>query len=174
MNVATAPYQSVVRPAIDGNPFKGPFPLGVGDPIFGRDREVRELLSLLVARRLVLLHAISGCGKTSLIEAGVRPRLQDRRLTALPTVRFAAARAAYGPVRNPLTAAVVRSLSADLKAGDKPPAIDAGARPLTLSSEIDRISALHSPDGSSFDCFIFDQFEEVLTLPGVSEEARVA
>ena len=85
MTVVTGLEPTVEGTRTGGNPFKGPFPLGVGDPIFGRDREVRELLSLLIARRLVLVHAVSGCGKTSLIEAGVRPCLENRRLRGLPT-----------------------------------------------------------------------------------------
>src|SRR5262249_22242142 len=97
-------HQPAAAPAIEvqANPFKGPFPLGFGDPIFGRDKEIRDLLSLLVARRLVLLHAVSGCGKTSLIEAGVRKQLPDHRLRGLPTIRFAGAGTMPDGGRNPL------------------------------------------------------------------------
>jgi hypothetical protein len=60
------------------NPFHGPSPLREGDPIFGRDREIKLLRDQLLSDRLVLLHAISGCGKTSLVEAGLRPLLRKR------------------------------------------------------------------------------------------------
>src|SRR5215469_3154903 len=65
-----------IRPYSE-NPFRGPAPLRQGDPIFGRDREIRSLLSQLLADRLVLLHSPSGCGKTSLVEAGLRPKLRQ-------------------------------------------------------------------------------------------------
>lgn len=43
---------------------------------FGRDLEVELLLSDVISTRLVLLFAKTGSGKTSLINAGVRPRLE--------------------------------------------------------------------------------------------------
>jgi hypothetical protein len=43
---------------------------------FGRERETEVLLSDIVATRLVLLFARTGSGKTSLINAGARPRLE--------------------------------------------------------------------------------------------------
>lgn len=45
---------------------------------FGRERETEILLSDIVVRRLVVLFAKTGTGKTSLIKAGVMPRLVER------------------------------------------------------------------------------------------------
>src|SRR5262245_22524714 len=45
---------------------------------FGRDKEIRILLADVVVGRLVVLFARTGTGKTSLINAGVRPRLAER------------------------------------------------------------------------------------------------
>src|SRR6185295_16738910 len=45
---------------------------------FGRERETRVLLSDVVVNRLVVLFARTGTGKTSLINAGVRPLLQQK------------------------------------------------------------------------------------------------
>jgi hypothetical protein len=42
----------------------------------GREREIRDLISLLAGYRLVLLHAQSGAGKSSLVAAGLQPRLE--------------------------------------------------------------------------------------------------
>lgn len=44
---------------------------------FGRDREIEELTALIHAHRLVLLYGASGVGKTSLLQAGVLPRLEE-------------------------------------------------------------------------------------------------
>jgi MoxR-like ATPase len=45
---------------------------------FGRDEETEILLADVVVGRLVLLSAKTGIGKTSLINAGVRPALHRR------------------------------------------------------------------------------------------------
>src|SRR5437763_6537543 len=68
------------------NPYVGPRPLNAGDPIFGREREIAELAYLLSSERIVLLYSPSGAGKSSLIEAGLLPRIQPR-FSVLPTVR---------------------------------------------------------------------------------------
>lgn len=47
------------------------------DIFFGRERESEILLSDVIATRLVVLFARTGSGKSSLINAGVRPRLED-------------------------------------------------------------------------------------------------
>ena len=59
------------------NPFVGPRPLAKTNPIFGRDREITELRHRLISERLVLLHSPSGAGKSSLINAGLIPELED-------------------------------------------------------------------------------------------------
>lgn len=62
-----------------GGPFKFLAPYGRGDEryFFGRDRETRTLLADVLVSRLVVLFARTGTGKTSLINAGVRPRLEE-------------------------------------------------------------------------------------------------
>jgi len=58
------------------NPFIGPRPFMPGQKLYGRDWEIRTLYNLLRTKRLVLLHSPSGAGKTSLIQAGLWPRLE--------------------------------------------------------------------------------------------------
>jgi WD40 repeat protein len=71
------------------NPFKGPSPLGKTDPIFGRDQEISALFRQLISDRIVLLHSPSGCGKSSLVEAGLRRRLTERNdFDQLDTIRL--------------------------------------------------------------------------------------
>ncbi|WP_222273063.1 ATP-binding protein [Modestobacter marinus] len=67
---------STRRPGLS-TPYVGPRALGSDDRLYGRDRETRELFDLLIADRNVLLHAPSGAGKTSLIQAAVIPVLED-------------------------------------------------------------------------------------------------
>jgi hypothetical protein len=44
---------------------------------FGRERMTDEVVSRLVAGRLLVIHGDSGCGKSSLLRAGVLPRLEQ-------------------------------------------------------------------------------------------------
>ncbi|MBK7192776.1 MAG: SUMF1/EgtB/PvdO family nonheme iron enzyme [Myxococcales bacterium] len=44
--------------------------------LFGRDRELAQLSELVLHRRVVIVTAPSGVGKTSLLRAGLRPRLE--------------------------------------------------------------------------------------------------
>lgn len=67
-------------------PYVGPRALDRGEPLYGRDREVRELLDLIVAERVVLLYSPSGAGKTSLIQSKVLPRLEEEEGFHVPPV----------------------------------------------------------------------------------------
>jgi hypothetical protein len=74
----------------EGNPYVGPRPFDRQDVglFFGRDREMREVVSLVVADRLLLLYSASGAGKTSLLNAGVIPLLEDEeQFDVLPPAR---------------------------------------------------------------------------------------
>ena len=71
------------------SPYPGPRPFEPGEHnlFFGRDREVADLLSLMIAHREVLLYAQSGAGKTSLLNAGVMPSLIQEGFEVLPVAR---------------------------------------------------------------------------------------
>ena len=58
------------------NPYVGPRPLELGERLWGRDEEIAALYFLLSAERIVLLHSPSGAGKSSLVQAGLIPRLR--------------------------------------------------------------------------------------------------
>jgi hypothetical protein len=72
------------------NPYIGPrsFSRAEQDRFFGRDREARELLSLVVSERLVLFYAQSGAGKSSLIHARLIPQLEESGFAVLPVARL--------------------------------------------------------------------------------------
>src|SRR5262245_14432742 len=71
------------------SPFVGPRPFEKedSDRFYGRTRETEELLSLIIAHRAVLVYAQSGAGKTSLLKAGVIPRLEEQACKILPPAR---------------------------------------------------------------------------------------
>jgi hypothetical protein len=140
------------------NPYPGPrsFEKEDGANFAGRDREARELLSLIVARRVVLLHSPSGAGKTSLIQARLVPDLRRRRSTAvLPLVRVAGQEvpgAANVFVANTLQC--LFELSMEEAAGG-----------LTLADGLTRVLEGLPDAAAGRICLIFDQFEELFTGP---------
>ena len=69
--------------------YVGPQPFEQKDKaiFFGRDREARDLLSIVIAHNLVLVYAQSGAGKTSLINAGLIPLLKENQFEVLPVAR---------------------------------------------------------------------------------------
>ena len=77
------------RPGMSDSPFVGPRPFETEDRdrFFGRTRELEELLSLIIAHRAVLVYAQSGAGKTSLLKAGIIPRLEEQAYKVLPPAR---------------------------------------------------------------------------------------
>ena len=76
-----------VPQALLPNPYVGPRSFQTGEALYGRDREIRDLLGLLIAERIVLLHSPSGAGKTSLVQAALIPRLEAEEFTVLPVMR---------------------------------------------------------------------------------------
>jgi conflict system STAND superfamily ATPase len=65
---------------LESKPYKGPKSYEVEDSelFFGRDREADQLIARILSSRLTLLHAQSGAGKTSLLNARVIPGLETR------------------------------------------------------------------------------------------------
>lgn len=78
------------------SPFMGPRPFERADAdlFFGRTREVRELLSLVIAYRTVLVYAESGAGKSSLLNAALVPALEEQEgFEVLPVTRVSGIKA---------------------------------------------------------------------------------
>src|SRR5262245_31557709 len=71
------------------NPFVGPrsFYRSEADRFYGRTSEISELIYLLIAERIVLFYSPSGAGKTSLLQAGVIPELEQRNFRVMPVMR---------------------------------------------------------------------------------------
>jgi formylglycine-generating enzyme required for sulfatase activity len=73
------------KPSLPKRPYKFLDYFETADqPIFfGRDEEVNHLVQYIMAHRLTVLFGQSGVGKTSLINAGVIPRLEEEGYTTL-------------------------------------------------------------------------------------------
>jgi hypothetical protein len=74
---------------VSDNPYMGPrtFTRADSGRFFGREREARDLYSLIVSERLVLFYAQSGAGKSSLLNARIVPQLEDNGYAVLPVAR---------------------------------------------------------------------------------------
>lgn len=72
----------------DINPYVGPHAIIDPEKFHGREREVRELIELLIPARIILLHSPSGAGKTSLIQSALVPEMKKRGFRVLPRIRI--------------------------------------------------------------------------------------
>ncbi|MGC1721362.1 MAG: hypothetical protein WA746_20435, partial [Isosphaeraceae bacterium] len=160
-------------------PFVGPRPFRLGEPLFGRDREIPKLLDLLIAERIVLLFSPSGAGKTSLIQAGLIPVLREEGFYDLPIIRVKqpAPPDQESDVRQPANR-YLRGTLASLEsrrpeAPDDPPVhvADLDALKPALQRWADALQP--KTDGRALRLVpIFDQFEELLTTDPTDHDAK--
>jgi WD40 repeat protein len=170
------------------NPYVGPRAFQTGEKLYGRDREVRELLDLLIAERIVLLHSPSGAGKSSLVQAGLYPRLKEKRFSILPIVRVnhepPAALKGLDSF-NRYTFSVLLSFETSLEPDHRTPLEELAS--VTLEEYLKKNPDLHLHDSSGDNpeedgfsqgvhsqVLIFDQFEEVLTADSTDYNAKAA
>ncbi|WLQ62841.1 MULTISPECIES: WD40 repeat domain-containing protein [Streptomyces] len=133
---------------------------------FGREALAAELTRRLHTSpdrptdRFLVLVGASGSGKSSLVRAGVMPRLRERRWTLIP---------AFTPGTNPL-AAMAAAIAAAGGGQESAGAVLRRLRqgPTALRTELTRLR------GGRFRrvLLVVDQFEEVVTLAGDRERAQ--
>lgn len=160
---ASQPSQPTSQPARH-NPYRGPREFRRQDKLPNRQREASRLADCLVAERVVLLHAPSGAGKTSLIEAGVVGRLIDEGFWPTPRLRVNQP-LRDGRVRNRYIHSLATYLLSE-RNGTEP------AGGLTLDQAIARWRESAPRDQPTV--LIIDQLEEILTLDPTDWEAKEA
>lgn len=142
--------------------FVGPRPFERSEKnlFFGRDREISELLSLVTSNRVVLCYAPSGAGKTSLINAGLQPRLEKEGFEVLPSTRV------RGLIPEGVDQAAIANIylfNAVLSLA-KETGVPAELARSTLAEYLSTVPHLtDEEDFPSPRILIFDQFEELLT-----------
>jgi hypothetical protein len=148
------------------NPFPGlrPFRLQDADLFFGRERECGEICDRLRATRFLAVTGVSGCGKSSLVRAGLFSRL-DRGLLVNYGSHWRILTFCPGldPAGN--LAATLGTLVPGERESIRQP-LDDG--PFGL---IDVISAANLPAGDKV-LVLADQFEELFNAPGYGEMHR--
>ena len=139
------------------NPYVGPRTFSEADAryFFGREREARDLLSLVIAEPLVLFYAQSGAGKSSLLHARLIPALRQEEFEMLPIGRVAGGLPAEGARPSNI---FLYNLLLSIDNGRTPPAQLAQ---LSLGDYIAQRRTELEPDTALV--LIIDQFEEILT-----------
>ena len=142
-----------INPLPIKNPYKGPaFFTSDDEGIFhGRKQETRDLVSMVSTERVVLFYAQSGAGKTSLLNAGLIPKLRRKRYEVLPRSRVIGAPYVPDGVRNIFTYNVMLHLVE----GDANPE---QLQQLTLS---DFLWHLSTTDGKDY---FYDPSDEAMRL----------
>lgn len=147
------------------NPWPGleAFDEAARDYFHGRDQEAERLLRQITDSTVTVLFGRSGLGKTSLLKAGVFPRLRDRHF--LPVyVRFD-----IRPDATPITSQILASLTAalDAEGADAPrPEREETLWEYLHRADLEVWSARNFPLTI---VLVLDQFEELFTL---GERAR--
>ncbi len=161
-------------PVTTANPYVGPQSFRRGERLYGRDRAAAELLDLLVAERIVLLHSPSGAGKTSLIQARMLGQLEEERFDVLPVVRLSHELppevGALGSSANRYVVSTLLSLEERLPRDRQRSMGDLAG--LSLAQYL---ADHRDADGQSGNTvLIFDQFEEVITADPVDQDVKTA
>ena len=151
-------------------PYVGPRPFDRKDyaRFFGREREADDLLSLVLAHPVVLIYAASGAGKSSLLNAGLIPRLIEEGYQVLGPARVT------GPMPPDTAEAenIYRFHALTRWNSDvSPPAVDASELPSLALAEF--LRRIERRDGAKPRALLLDQFEEFFTANiGQTEQRR--
>lgn len=169
------------------NPYVGPksFTENEAAWFFGREREVQDLVHLVIAERIVLLYSPSGAGKTSLLQAGIIPALREERFRVLPLIRVnkeppeRPAETSSNGLPNRFVLSTLHYLEEGLPDGERLGLGPAALETTTLKDYLDQLPRPLHPGGtpddvSKYDVLVFDQFEEILTIEPASRAARRA
>lgn len=156
--------------AVGRNPYVGPRPFELGERLWGRDEETAAVYFLLSAERIVLLHSPSGAGKSSLVQAGLIPRLRERFDVWRPTrvnLEPGAAAANGRRVNRYVHSAILgfeEGIPSHLRRSE------AELAGLTLAEYV--AGRPRRPGAPPSAVVIFDQFEEVLTIDPLAVAAK--
>lgn len=149
------------------NPYVGPRAYQTGEALYGRDRDILRLYYLLLAERIVLFFSPSGAGKTSLIQAGLIPKLGEK-FSFIPVVRVnlePPEKATKIAGFNRYIFSVVSSME-ELQPDEKRLSEDELAG-ISLTDYLTRQVEINQTEPEArkqfLEALIFDQFEEILT-----------
>lgn len=149
------------------NPYVGPRPFEPGEKLYGREDEITDLYYLWHAERIVLLHSPSGAGKSSLLQAGLLPRIRESFDVWGPTRVNQEPITGAGDVNRYALSAMQGFEEGVPERFRRPPAELAGQ---TLAEYFERRPRRRSAAKSV--ALLFDQFEEILTVDPLALAAK--
>lgn len=158
------------------NPFVGPRPLEEQDKIYGRNTHTQNLLNLLIAERIVLLLSPSGAGKTSLIQAGLIPLLEDQEdIEVFPVARVNLVPDPELESRNRYEMSLILSIEHQLERkakedGKTQPDLD--FKSISVNDYL--LQRLSLGEKEVPQMLFVDQFEEILTVESADAEDKQA
>jgi hypothetical protein len=150
---------SATEPRVRRNPYVGPRPFRSGDRLYGRAGEARDVVVMLMAERVLLVHSPSGAGKTSLLQAEVIPRLRDDGFDVSEPLRVNAVPVDGVTPLNRYAWSVIVGIAG----------AEAASNPALAGMKLAQfIDSEHDPHRGAEDrVLVIDQLEEILTLdPG--------
>jgi WD40 repeat protein len=154
------------------NPYVGPRPFEEAESafFFGRRDETRQLAALVIAQRVVVFHAPSGAGKTSLLKASLIPLLKEqKKIVVLPIGRVSGR---LTPNVDPNAVANIYVYNA-LVTLHSQETLSHELISLTLQEGLKRfVNPLTGERGSRPRLLIIDQFEELFTTHQARHEER--
>ena len=172
--LATLSDADQALPAMTGSPFRGLLYFDVDDSLvfFGREPETEDLLARLHLTRFLAVIGDSGCGKSSLVRAGLVPALHRGRLheggSWIPSWRVAVLRPGESPLRE--LAKAIPGLGADMSPAERTELISEVAAGFAANRQtLDAAIAAVVPRGVH-SLVVVDQFEEVFTAAAWSVE----
>lgn len=141
------------------HPWPGPDSFRTRDAAFfrGRDSEIKQLLQLVRRERSVILYGASGLGKTSLIHAGLIPRLGDDYFAVPIRVSYVAG-----------APQVSEQLQTEILRGRAGPGMP---RPRPHRTAWELLHLRDEPIEGAQPLLIFDQFEELFTIGAGTPQA---
>lgn len=176
MNQAWRAFEADPLEGMAQGPYPGlrPFLPRERDIFFGREQMIDQVLVRLNEQHMVVVHGASGCGKSSLIAAGVLPQLARRRARRGLVLKTGTFRPGIQPVQS------LVGLIGDLcGTADGPAPIDAVYRAISGGGGVARagVARLAADAGVDQLCIVIDQFEELFRFAedeGYEEAQRFA
>lgn len=175
MNKAWRALETEPLEGMADGPYPGlrPFLPRERDIFFGREQMVDQVLVRLNERHMVVVHGASGCGKSSLIAAGVLPQLARRRARRGLVLRTGTFRPGIKPMQ-----ALVGLLQELCATEDGPASLESVYRAIANGPEARAgMARLAAAAGVDQVCVVVDQFEELFRFAedeGFEEAERFA
>jgi hypothetical protein len=159
-----------VNAASTPEPYVGtrPFDREDSENFFGRDREADDLLSLVLAVPVVLIYAASGAGKSSLLNAGLIPRLEKEGFQVLGPAEVTGPVPPGTQITNIYRFHTLSKLNSDLSSSI------ATASEIASLSLPDFLGRLDQHEPGRPRALLFDQFEKFFTVNVAQSEQRRA